>query len=192
MLHGRVELPAAASWAAWATITGAFGFRFTAGPLNHRSSLFLGFDDAGVSFGLAEASIRLTRAWARPDRLSPSRRRPGRRRFFGGAHRSPSSEGGHTNFIVNQPRTKNTSIWKKIVAFQIHGRPFNYLAAPAIRMTTQGTRYFASRQRALARRRQRQARLFRRRNTINDERIGEGEQHGDTHTDQERRIDQAR
>src|SRR5690554_4542349 len=65
--------------------------------------------------------------------------------------------GGHTNFIVNQPRMKNTTIWAIRVAF---------------RFTVLDPRWVLRRWRS------------------GDERVGEGEHHRDTDTDQERGVDQ--
>src|SRR5690606_41803107 len=67
---------------------------------------------------LAEASIRLPRAWAWARSALPFSAAARRAAIFWRRSSIAFVRGGHTNFIVNQPRTKNTSIWKKIVAFR--------------------------------------------------------------------------
>src|SRR5690606_7982938 len=144
---------------------------------------------------LAEASIRLTRAWAWARSALPFSAAARPSAIFWRRSSIAFVRGGHTNFIVNQPRTKNTSIWKKIVAFRFTVVPLT----PCGSGRTNGVAELSILCRPAAERfrcRRRQARLHAGGRCHEPpgsahERVGEGEQHGDTHADQERRVDQA-
>src|SRR5690606_20424981 len=95
--------------------------------------------------------------------------------------------GGQMNFIVNQPRTKNTIIWKKRVAFKFTvvfliypfvpcGDSARHLIRPSTARRPPTNPWPATWRRPAL--------------SSAHEGVGEREQHGQTHADQEGRVDQ--